>query len=89
MTRWIAASVGTAAVTLGLALAMPLGNHATADGVDRPVYRPVYKHKRCIAPSSWWSRGRQTTWVCSISEKCCYDRVLRKGHCLPAEQRCI
>lgn len=89
MIRWIAASVGAAAVTLALGLAVPLGNHAAADGVDRPVQRPVYKHKRCIAPASRWSRSGPTTWVCNINEKCCYDRLLRKGHCLPADRRCI
>lgn len=84
MTRWIA----VAGCALALALAAPLGNQAEADGM---VTRPVYKHKRCIAPASWWWRtgGAQTTWVCSASEKCCYDRLLRKGTCLAASARCF
>jgi hypothetical protein len=88
MTRWIAATAGALALTFILALAMPFGNEAAADGVDRPAYRPVYKHKRCIAPSDWWGRG-QSTWVCTAAETCCYDRVLRKGSCLAASQRCF
>ena len=54
-----------------------------------PVYRPVFRHKRCIAPASWWGRGSQTTWVCKAEEICCYDRILRKGSCLTASQRCF
>jgi len=81
MTRWIAAF----ACALVLALATPFGNEAGADGVDR---RAVYKHKRCIAPAMWWGRG-QTTWVCTASEKCCYDRLLRKGNCIGASARCF
>jgi hypothetical protein len=86
MTRWIAVA-GCAA--LALALAAPLGNQAEADGMPTP--RAVYKHKRCIAPASWWWRtgASQTTWVCSISEKCCYDRLLRKGTCVASNARCI
>jgi hypothetical protein len=89
MIRWIAASTGALAVTLALGLAVPFANHAKADGIERPVYRPVYhRHIRCIAPATWFTRA-QTTWVCSAGERCCYDRVLRKGSCLPASQRCF
>jgi hypothetical protein len=88
MTRWIAASAGALAVTLALGLTLPLGNEAAADGMRAPVSRPVYNHKRCIAPARWLDRT-PTTWVCNITEKCCYDRLLRKGTCLPADQRCF
>jgi hypothetical protein len=89
MIRWIAASAGALAVTLTLGLAMPLGNQAVADGMSAPVYRPViFRHKRCLAPASWWGRA-PVTWVCNIEEKCCYDRLLRRGTCLPADQRCF
>jgi hypothetical protein len=90
MTRWIAASAGTLALALALGLAMPLGNEAAADGMKRaPVYSAPTK-KRCIAPAGWWMRTRApTSWVCAAVETCCYDRVLRKGHCLPASQRCF
>jgi hypothetical protein len=88
MTRWIAASAGALAVTLALGLAMPLGNEAAADGIDVPVYRPVFMHKRCIAPPSRWS-GVQATWICNINERCCYDRLLRRGSCLSPDQRCF
>jgi hypothetical protein len=87
MTRWIAASAGALAVALALGIALPLGNEAAADGMKAPVYSAPTK-KRCIAPAGWWMRT-QTTWVCAITEKCCYDRVFRKGHCLPAAQRCF
>jgi hypothetical protein len=86
MNRWIAATAGALMLTAGLALAVPFGNEATADGVSRP-YR-AFLHKRCIAPASWWGRG-QTTWVCNRDEICCYDRLLRKGSCLAASQRCF
>jgi hypothetical protein len=83
MTRWIAA----AACALALALALPLGNQAEADGIPTA---PVFKHKRCIAPASWFSRsGDRITWVCRIEEKCCYDRLLRRGSCLAATARCF
>jgi hypothetical protein len=88
MTRWIAATAGALMLTAGLALAVPFGNEAAADGVSRPVYRHGFAHKRCIAPADWWSRG-QTTWICNASEICCYDRILRKGNCLDASQRCF
>jgi hypothetical protein len=93
MTRWIAATAGALALTFAFALAVPFGNNAAADGVERPVYRAVYKHKRCIVPArswgmSWWSKG-PTSWVCNADETCCYDRLLRKGSCLPASQRCF
>jgi hypothetical protein len=89
MTRWIAASAGALAVALALGLALPLGNEAAADGMRAPVYSAPTK-KRCIAPVGWFSRTRTpTTWVCAAAEKCCYDRVLRTGHCLPAAQRCF
>jgi len=34
-----------------------------------------YTRKKCIPPD------RAQTFVCSASEKCCYDYVLRKGAC--------
>lgn len=88
MTRWIAAPAGALSLMLALMLAVPFTNEAAADGVSRPVYRPVYKHKRCIAPAMWWGRG-QSTWVCNIDQICCYDRLLRRGTCLEASQRCF
>jgi hypothetical protein len=89
MTRWIAASAGALALALALGIAMPLGNQAAADGMKGPVYSAPTK-KRCIAPSmGWWRSSGPVTWVCAASEKCCYDRVLRKGHCLPATDRCF
>ena len=87
MTRWIAATVGALMLTFGLALAVPYGNYAAADGVSAPVYRQATR-KRCIAPAMWWGRG-QTNWVCAAAETCCYDRLLRKGSCLAASQRCF
>ncbi len=84
MTRWIAA----AACALALTLVVPLGNQAEADGIPTA---PVYKHKRCIAPASWFSRpgAARTTWVCNADQKCCYDRLLRKGNCVEANARCF
>jgi hypothetical protein len=84
MTRWIAAF----ACALTLALAMPLGNEATADGIAR---RAVFTKKRCIAPEMrwFWRAQAQTTWVCAAAEKCCYDRLLRKGTCIAATARCF
>jgi hypothetical protein len=87
MTRWIAATLAALMLTFGLTLAVPYGNYAVADGVSAPVYRPALR-KRCIAPAHWWGRG-QTTWICSRDEICCYDRLLRKGSCLAASQRCF
>jgi hypothetical protein len=90
MTRWIAASAGALAVALALGVSLPLGNEAAADGMKAPVYRAPTK-KRCIAPAGrWWMRtSTPVTWVCAAAEKCCYDRLLRRGTCLPASQRCI
>lgn len=89
MTRWIAAAAGAIMLTTGLAIAVPFGNQAAADGMPAPVAR-AFAHKRCIAPARrmWWDRG-QTTWVCNANEICCYDYLLRKGTCLAASQRCF
>lgn len=87
MTRWIAATLGALMLTFGLSLAVPYGNYAMADGIAAPVYRPALR-KRCIAPPDWWGRG-QSTWVCAATEICCYDRLLRRGTCLGADQRCF
>jgi hypothetical protein len=90
MTRWIAAWAGALAVAFTLGIAMPLGNEAAADGMKKaPVYSAPTK-KRCIAPAGWWMRTTTgTTWVCAAAEICCYDRLLRRGSCLPASQRCF
>lgn len=79
MRRWIMAC----GCFLGFALATPFGNEAAADGFERQAYR----HKRCVAPAMLWTA--QTTWVCAASEKCCYDRLLRKGTCIEASARCL
>jgi hypothetical protein len=82
MSRWIAAF----ACALTLALAMPFGNQAAADG----YVRHGYGHVRCIAPASRWSFTSQpTNWVCKASEKCCYDYLARKGTCIDAANRCF
>jgi len=86
MTRWIA----VAGCALALGLAAPLATQAVADGM--PVrHAPVYNHKRCIAPATWWWRTSEsrTTWVCSATERCCYDRLLRRGTCIAADARCF
>jgi hypothetical protein len=88
MTRWIAATSAALMLTLGLALAVPYGNYASADGVSAPVYHRTALRKRCIAPADWWGRG-QSTWICAAAETCCYDRLLRRGSCLAASQRCF
>jgi len=80
MTRWI--------VVFGLAfaLAAPFATEADADGIARR--KVAYGHKKCIAPAMWLGRG-QATWVCTATQKCCYDRLLRKGACLDASARCF
>lgn len=80
MARWITAL----ACALTLSLTLPFGNVAQADGADRHVAR----HLRCTAPASFLQRT-STTWVCKLGQKCCYDRLLRKGTCLAAADRCI
>jgi len=87
-TRWIAATPAALMLTLGLALAVPYGNYASADGVSAPVYHRTALRKRCIAPADWWGRG-QSSWICAAAETCCYDRLLRRGSCLAASQRCF
>lgn len=85
--KWLVAALGCA---LALAFAMPLSQEAQADGVYRAVrtYSPVaFTRKRCIAPAA--RDGAQVTWIRNASEKCCYDRVFRKGTCYPANRRCF
>jgi len=36
-----------------------------------------YSRKKCIPPAD----RAQSSWVCSASEICCYDYVLRQGTC--------
>ena len=78
MTRWMA-GFGCALI---VALAMPLGNGAKADG----VVRHGYGHKKCIASRML---APQTTWVCAASSTCCYDWLRRKGTCIAPTARCI
>jgi hypothetical protein len=88
MTRWIAATSAALMLAFGLALAVPYGNYASADGVSAPVYHRTALRKRCIAPADWWGRG-QSSWICAAAETCCYDRLLRRGSCLAPSQRCF
>ncbi len=80
---------------LGCALlaasALSFGSTANADGYRRygpaRAYAPTFTRKLCTPPSRW---GRTpATWVCSASEKCCYDWVFRRGTCVGANDRCI
>jgi hypothetical protein len=80
MARWITAF----ACATTLSLILPFGNAAEADGVDRAVAR----HVRCTAPAMFLTRT-PTTWVCKARQKCCYDRLLRKGTCIGAADRCL
>jgi hypothetical protein len=80
MARWISAF----ACAITLSLTLPLGNAAEADGVARPVAR----HMRCTAPAMFLMRT-PATWVCKVRQKCCYDRLLRKGTCVEASDRCL
>ncbi len=81
MRLWIAAS----ACALALGLVAPIGHQAEADGLYAPVrYRaaaPVavpFTRKLCTAQSR---RGGPVTWVCSASQKCCWDWLMRRGTC--------
>jgi hypothetical protein len=66
MAPWISAI----ACALALSLATLLVGEAVAAGNSR---------QKCTAPSI---RGATpVTWVCSASEKCCYDWLRRKGVC--------
>ena len=78
MTRWIAALV----CGLALAMTMPLGNEAVADGHEGHGYG----HKRCIASKRF---APQTTWVCPMSRHCCYDWLRRRGTCIKSADRCF
>jgi hypothetical protein len=80
MARWTSAFV----CVLTLSLTLPFSNAAEADGVSRSVAR----HKKCTAPAMLFMRT-PTTWVCKASQKCCFDRLLRKGNCLAASDRCF
>lgn len=84
MTPWIVA-LGCA---LTLTLALPLGSEAKADGMYRPVraYAPAFTRKLCTPPAR---DGARVTWICSASEKCCYDWLLRRGTCVAATGRCF
>jgi len=70
--------------------ALPFSPVAKADGVYTPIraaVAPTFTRKLCTPPSRW---GRTpATWVCSASEKCCYDWVLRRGTCVSADRRCL
>jgi len=81
MARWISAF----ACAITMSLTLPLGNVAEADGV---AVRSVARHVRCTAPAMFLTRT-PTVWVCKAGQKCCYDRLLRKGNCLDAADRCL
>jgi hypothetical protein len=72
-----------------VASALPLGSVAKSDGVYAPARAvvPTFTRKLCTPPARW---GRApATWICSASEKCCYDWVLRRGTCVAASDRCL
>ena len=77
MTRWIAATSAALMLAFGLALAVPYGNYASADGVSAPVYHRTALRKRCIAPADWWGRG-QSSWICEPlgSNHCCAPNAI-------------
>ena len=79
MNRWIA----ILGCTLAFALVALLGNKALADGMPRKVYSQA----KCVVPARLWMS--QTTWSCARDQKCCYDRLLRKGTCIGASDRCF
>jgi hypothetical protein len=79
MNRWIAAF----ACALAIALVMPIGNEALADGMHRKAYRQT----QCVVAARLWMS--QQTWSCKRDQKCCYDHLLRKGNCISASDRCF
>lgn len=87
MRHFVAAS----ACALAIALAFPIGGGAKADGYYAPVrtYAPVFTRKLCKAPPRRLFNRGQVSWVCSASQKCCYDWLLRKGTCVAATDRCF
>jgi hypothetical protein len=73
---------------LSLTLALPLADQSKADGMKQAAraYAPVFTRKLCTPPAR---DGARVTWICSASEKCCYDWLFRKGTCVAATARCI
>ncbi len=88
MRCWIAIF----ACAMVTAAALPFGSMAKADGYYSPVravaVAPTFTRKLCTPPSSRWDRT-PATWICSASQKCCYDRVFRRGTCVGATDRCL
>jgi len=62
---------------VALACALAIGVVAFATGADARGY----SRKKCLPPD------KAQSWVCSAAEKCCYDRILRKGVC--STDRCF
>jgi hypothetical protein len=68
---------------LGVSLAVALSMAATsfeAEAAKKP------KNKQCMATDA---AGKKLKFKCGATEKCCYDAVMGKGNCVPANGICL
>ena len=75
--RWLSA--------LGLCAALALA--FTFSGTSEANAKRSAKNKQCMATNA--ATKKKVSWRCSGSERCCYDSVMNKGSCVPANGMCL
>jgi len=67
------------------AFAITFAMIATSIAVGTPAFARAHG-QMCKATGL---TGKQSTWRCSASQKCCYVFVTGKGYCVPASKSCL
>ena len=75
---------GMIAIALSAALALSFAVSSGSDALA--AKKSVPKSKLCTATTI---DNKKVSFRCKASEKCCYDGLMAKGNCVPANQVCF
>lgn len=74
MMRWLGA------VALGAMVALTFSVGSSVDAEAKKKAAP--KSKACVATNT--TTGKKVSWRCAATESCCYNSILNKSSCSPA-----